>query len=395
MNLTVTAQATLLLTSYFSAAKNEECKPLSNTEWGRFALWLRYQQLAPADLLAAGAETHLAHWNDSDIPVSRIMTLLGRSHSLALAVEKWQRAGLWIVTRADADYPVRLKNQLKNDSPPVLFGCGNRALLSKGGVAIVGSRNAINDDLHFTETLAQKLAEERMNVVSGGARGVDEHAMLAALAAGGTATGILADSLIKAATSAKWRQGLMSSNLVLISPFYPEAGFSVVNAMSRNKYIYCLADSSLVVHAGMKGGTLSGALEALKHQWVPLWVKPTDDQQSSNVQLVQKGGRWCAQDAHDILPATLRASRNHTPAQTQPMLFSLQEPSAPYSPSGVDFYSLFLRELNRLAQTPVTLEVLLSETKLHKEQIAVWLEKAMIEGSVECLSDPVRYQLRQ
>ena len=60
----------------------------------------------------------------------------------ALAVDKWQRAGLWILTRGDADYPVRLKNRLRTDAPPVLFGCGNKALLQAEGMAIVGSRDA-------------------------------------------------------------------------------------------------------------------------------------------------------------------------------------------------------------------------------------------------------------
>ena len=32
---------------------------------------------------------------------------------MGLALEKWQRAGLWVMTRSDADYPVRLKKRLK------------------------------------------------------------------------------------------------------------------------------------------------------------------------------------------------------------------------------------------------------------------------------------------
>jgi hypothetical protein len=43
--LSKTAQATLLLTSYFSKATSENVKPLSNAEWGRFALWLKEKQL--------------------------------------------------------------------------------------------------------------------------------------------------------------------------------------------------------------------------------------------------------------------------------------------------------------------------------------------------------------
>jgi len=81
----------------------------------------------------------LTGWHDSRISVVRIMALLSRGHSLAIAIEKWQLAGLWVVTRSDADYPKRLKSRLKKNSPPVLFGCGDPALLNMGGIAFIGS----------------------------------------------------------------------------------------------------------------------------------------------------------------------------------------------------------------------------------------------------------------
>jgi len=41
MNLTENAQAVLLLTTYFARPLKEAAKPLTLTEWGRFALWLK------------------------------------------------------------------------------------------------------------------------------------------------------------------------------------------------------------------------------------------------------------------------------------------------------------------------------------------------------------------
>ena len=125
MILSPTAQATLLLTSYFSKASGDDIKPLTNAEWGRFALWLKSKSITPADLLVSDPKPLLSGWSDSKVDSERIVRLLNRGHSLALAVEKWQRAGLWVVTRSDSEYPWRLKQRLKTDSPPVLFGCGN------------------------------------------------------------------------------------------------------------------------------------------------------------------------------------------------------------------------------------------------------------------------------
>ncbi|EHH2478724.1 DNA-protecting protein DprA [Vibrio vulnificus] len=438
MNLSPIAQATLLLTSYFSKANTEDVKPLSNAEWGRFALWLKDKSITPADLLVSDPRPLLNGWRDTRVSIERIESLLSRGHSLALAVEKWQRAGLWLVTRSDPDYPKRLKLRLKNDSPPVLFGCGNKSLLNSGGLAVIGSRNASVADLAFTEQLGVKAASEGIAIVSGGARGVDEAAMQGAMLRGGSVIGVMADSLLKAATSAKWRKGLLENNVVLVSPFYPEAGFNAGNAMARNKYIYCMASSSLVIHSGKKGGTLNGAEENLKKGWVPLWVKPTNDTNAANADLVEKGGAWIESDLSMLQIASMlqpnkQNSLVSTPTQrnlfTTPDLpgifdeleteektenvtasdsmmgvkndevaqISEKEQSEDVNESiashPVDFYNIFLGELYRLASSPITLEELLEQTGLHKSQLNDWLKRASEECVVKKLSKPVRYQV--
>ncbi|RSM21238.1 DNA-processing protein DprA [Aeromonas salmonicida] len=434
-SLSKTAQTTLLLTSYFSKASSEDAKPLTNAEWGRFALWLKEKSLTPADLLVTDPKALLNDWHDTRISAERIVLLLKRGHSLALAMEKWQRAGLWVVTRSDTEYPWRLKQRLKTDSPPVLFGCGNKALLNAGGLAVIGSRNASDVDLAFTNEVGTKAALEGVAIVSGGARGVDETAMLGSMRQGGIVIGVMTDSLLKAATSSKWRSGLMGGHAVLVSPFYPEAGFSAGNAMARNKYIYCLADSSLVVHSGKKGGTLNGAQENLKKSWVPLWVKTTTDKDAANADLVAMGGNWYEANTQSLKISDLLANKGSISApvkeeqadlfsmSAQPELFAQpefdlaqndskieQDISAierrsdsptlseqvmdvnglPMSP--VDFYQLFTIELQRWTRSPATVEELVENSGLHKSQLNDWLKRAEKDGVVKKLNRPIRYQ---
>ena len=270
-------QAILLFTAYFGKPAEGEPKPLTPTEWGRFASWLKDRNTRPGELLADGLSKALPEWQDRTISLARLQALLDRGAALAIAVEKWQRTGIWIMTRSDPDYPVRLKQRLENQAPPVLFGCGNRRLLNNGGIAVVGSRNAKDKDLDFARTIGKKVAASGMTIISGGARGVDEAAMLGTLEVEGTVIGVLADSLLRAAVSQKYRQAIRQRNLVLVSPFNPEAGFSAGNAMARNKYIYCMSDAAVVVESGKSGGTWNGATENLKKRWVPLWVKISSD----------------------------------------------------------------------------------------------------------------------
>lgn len=292
--------AILLLTSRFSNGGAEGARPLTPTEWGRFAFWLREQGRSPADLLKGSLSESLAGWSDKTVTSARIKALLDRGHALALALEKWNRAGIWVLTRSDPAYPRRLKQHLKGSAPAILYGCGNQELLGASSIAVVGSRNASEQDLASAHALGGRIAYGGYAVVSGGARGVDEAAMLGALEAGGTAVGILADSLLRAATARKWRDGLLSGDLVLASPYHPEASFNTGNAMGRNKYVYGLSMAAIVVHSGTKGGTWTGAEENLKKSWVPLWVRKTEDPAAGNARLVDMGGGWLPEAVESI-----------------------------------------------------------------------------------------------
>ncbi|MDN4708120.1 hypothetical protein QYZ43_20785 [Vibrio parahaemolyticus] len=67
MNLTTTAQAIILLTSYFGKQDKDAAKPLTNAEWARFAMWLRGSKLSPADLLDNNKKALLSQWRDPKI----------------------------------------------------------------------------------------------------------------------------------------------------------------------------------------------------------------------------------------------------------------------------------------------------------------------------------------
>ena len=297
MNPSSHAQALMLLTVSFGKPDNADEKPLSAGEWSRLAAWLKEREIEPCDLLKGDLKATLSGWMDRSVTLSRLDHLFGRGGTLGLALERWWRAGIWVIARPDPEYPDRLKHRLQLASPPILFGCGNKALLDRGGIAVVGSRAADREDIEFTEDLGREAAQQGLSIVSGGARGVDESAMLGALRSEGTAVGVLADNLLRSATSERFRKYLLSGDLVLATPFNPEAGFNVGNAMSRNRYIYSLADAAIVVSSTPdKGGTWNGALEDLKAGWVPLWVKRAKNEKSGNPELVRRGARWLPDD---------------------------------------------------------------------------------------------------
>ena len=284
-------QAMLLLCASFGQKRTVEPKPLTLREYNDLASWLQDNDLTPKDLLDSTVQNKIPQLVINKLEPHRILALLERGVMLSLAVEQWTNQGLWILGRGDAEYPKRLKQKLRYQAPAILYGVGNKKLLSQGGLAIVGSRDLDDAGLEYTQKLAQTCAQQEIQVISGGARGVDQASMLETLETGGTVVGVMADSLSKAAVAKKYRTGIKKGRLTLISTYDPNAGFNVGNAMGRNKYIYALADYSLVINSNVnKGGTWAGATEALeKIRDVPVLVRIEENVPNGNHELIKKG----------------------------------------------------------------------------------------------------------
>ena len=332
--LSSNAQAILLLTAPLIAGRGKpSIDPLSAGEYRRLARRLRELQREPADLLRLGADSLLKEcWLDLDS--GRLERLLGRGFLLSQAVERWRTRAIWVVSRADAGYPQRLKKRLGEDAPPVLYGCGDASILDAGGLAVVGSRNVDEALIEYTENAGRLNAEAHRVVVSGGARGIDQAAMRGALQAGGKVVGILADGLEKAAVRREHREALMNGRLVLMCPYDPAARFNVGHAMQRNKLIYALADAALVVNSDYgKGGTWAGASEQIERlKFVPVYVRADGDVGKGLAELQRLGAKpWpnpeTAQELEEILdsPSTAACSAPEQRAQ----LSGVHEESGP------------------------------------------------------------------
>jgi predicted Rossmann fold nucleotide-binding protein DprA/Smf involved in DNA uptake len=246
-------------------------------------------EATPGRLFGSTAE-EISRDLELDLAMStRVAALLDRAGPVAMELQRLADLGVWCLTKLDRRYPASLKQRLPStQSPPVLFGAGPIEVLAKDGIAIVGSRNVDEAGLEFAQQLGIRCADEGMNAVSGGARGVDRAAMIGALDAGGTAIGVLADSLEKSIRARDVRQFLLDGRLVLVSSALPSDGFAVGRAMERNKYIYCLAEYAIVVATdAQKGGTWTGAIENLRRDWgVPLFVRSEPGSPPGNEQLL-------------------------------------------------------------------------------------------------------------
>ena len=418
-SLTEDTKAIILLCGIFGKGRSE--KPLSQREYSSLVRWLIEKKLRPADLLQKGNILEAAI--GSSIDKERLESLLGRGIQLGFAVEEWQRNGIWIISRSDADYPARYKKHLKDKAPPLLYGVGDRSLLKGGGLAIIGSRNVDQAGETFTRQAAELCANNRMPVVSGGARGVDQVSMSAALEAGGIAIGILAENLMKKSLERNARKAIANGQLLLISPYHPNARFTVGTAMARNKLIYAMADLGLVVSAEYKkGGTWTGAEEELNRDSpIPTFVRVGGNAPSGNGKLIGMGAiPWPESiDKNDFKTQLfeLGSKANDNQRKKNPSLFSFQETDevekveeqkSIKEPKHVEKLAVSSENKSREPHTliyqavlpvilnnldrPMSSDQLAKLLSVNNAQLNEWLIMAINDNKIVKLAKPVRYK---
>ena len=106
--------------------------------------------LRPSDLFELGPSRTSEVLGISAEAATRVGELLSAAGPVSIELERLSDRGIWTLCSIEPDYPARLLQVLGNGAPPVLFGAGDRSVVSIGGVAIVGSRKAPLDALAFT-----------------------------------------------------------------------------------------------------------------------------------------------------------------------------------------------------------------------------------------------------
>lgn len=241
----------------------------------------------------------------------RLASLLDRAGELEAERERLALAQIRIVSMFDDGYPVRLAGRLGSSAPPVLHIAGDTGLLADDGVGIVGSRSVGREAREVAEQMARAAVEAGLPVISGVARGIDQAAMGAALAADGRVVGLPADSLERLLKDPSVNDGVESGRLCLATPYAPSAGFSIGGAMGRNKLIYGLSKVTLVVTSDDgTGGTWAGAVEALQREYAPVAVWMGAGAGAGNPELLQKGAEG-VESPEQVLSA------GRTPRQTE------------------------------------------------------------------------------
>jgi DNA processing protein len=164
-------------------------------------------------------------------------------------------AGGFFLTREEAAYPGRLLQIY--DPPAVLWVRGDAALLERPGIAVVGTRHPTPYGVGMAEMLARDLANRRMTILSGMARGVDAAAHKGALDAGGKTVAVWGTGIdvVYPKENKKLAERIVASGGAIVSE-YPLGTFPAPqNFPLRNRILSGMSVGVLVVEGGEYSGT--------------------------------------------------------------------------------------------------------------------------------------------
>jgi len=221
--------------------------------------------------------------------IEQIENLLRRSDKLGEELERLAEKKIYVTSRAQDNYPAKLKKAMGKQAPVIFFYCGETRLLDAETVAVIGSREATDQEAEYAAKHARISAQNGRVIVSGGAKGIDTIAKEAALHAGGKVVTYVSDNMV--GYIEKNAEFILWNRMLVLSAFHPAAAFKGYNALERNKYIYASADYAVVISSGDgTGGSFKGAADCLKNKYCPLYVKDDEQATVGNKKLIALGG---------------------------------------------------------------------------------------------------------
>lgn len=266
----------LLLTSHLG---NPNRRPLTVAQLRELERCVRRSKriaqdrdMLPDDLVAIGCSEETA---------TRVVALLDEQMLLQSYIEQGRASGCVPLSRVSLGYPRRLSQCLQEEAPGCIWCKGDRTLLEKSAVALVGSRDLSANNAEFAQRVGELSALYGLTLISGNARGADTVAQESCLNAGGDVICVVADSLERKSPQ---------EHVLYVSEEGFDLPFHAQRALSRNRLIHSMAAATFVAQCSNgSGGTWDGTRRNLRRGWSDVYC--LRDGSAASARLYQMGAR--------------------------------------------------------------------------------------------------------
>lgn len=179
------------------------------------------------------------------------------------------------ITQTDTNYPKRLKDYLKTDTPETIWIRGNINLLPGQNTSLNGDLWALfcsskcpGEIILKAHDLAQKFKETDTSTIGGYHSPIEKECLRVLLRGAQPILLCPARSIEKMRPQQAWKDALAEERLLILSIFENRHQSTVALANQRNAFVAALADKICIAHAAEDSKILEFA------QMVVSWGKP-------------------------------------------------------------------------------------------------------------------------
>ncbi len=166
-----------------------------------------------------------------------------------------------IIKQSDNDYPEKLR-KIKNP-PKELWICGNKEILKKPIIAIVGSRKCSEYGRKYAREFARVLSKNGMCIISGLAIGIDTIVHESSMNELGKTIAVIASGFnkIMPAENRELADEIIKKGGAVINEVGTYLSENAENYPKRNRILVGLSDAIIVIEARLRSGsTLTGRM---------------------------------------------------------------------------------------------------------------------------------------
>lgn len=267
----------MLLTLPLTADKEELVRPLTSAEFLQLAERVEAAGLGSiGSLIGMDISAVMAKTDMPEQEAYRICMLLSRTMPLSYAMERFYEQNIEILTRMDEEYPNRLIARLGTDAPTAMYVSGNLALLKQPMVALLGISGVKMTPASEkgVRMLVRSLKDEGFGLITSSEPGACRVAEKEAFECGVNVISVLAGELSSKKEEDMYIEAQMRDQALLVSLVHPDAPYTGVHALMRNRVVYAMALASFIATTDAKRGETE-ALRKKLCDWMYAFDTPT------------------------------------------------------------------------------------------------------------------------